>query len=263
LSTFLEESQTVSPLSTENLEELKTLHGILKELKLGNCRRAIEWVVQHKERDENGDLEFGLRKEEFIRILLDSAVEEEETTSSFDMQVEQDNDTTMTTTTKEIPHRPRRNNIQAALNYGGTHFRHLLTPSRTVLICSLLTSPLYMPLPKLLSSPYSHIFAPYASKTIENATTTSELCRRFSRAYLQSIGLPTKSALAVVTDVGGSGAMGKIMKVRNVMKEKRTEWSAQGELPVRFCFSSLPREGVQVTLPVCVDSGRNTITYFI
>lgn len=30
--------------------------------------------------------------------------------------------------------------------------------------------------------------------------------------------------------------MAKIMKVRQVMKEKRTEWSAQGELPVRFPF---------------------------
>ncbi|GAA5916660.1 ubiquitin-protein ligase RMD5 [Sporobolomyces salmoneus] len=226
LSTFLSESGTPSSLSDELVSELQKLHSILTNLSKGVCEDAIEWVLEHPERDPKGDLEFALRKEEFIRILLGG--EGESTMTDSEMETEPLLSTTPSRSTPD-PH------IQAALAYGGTHFRHLLTPSRTVLICSLLTSPLFMPLPKLLSSPYGPLFQPYADSSASSTSTSSvtqELCANFSKAYLESLGMAKDSALTVVTDVGGSGAMGKIMKVRNVMKEKRTEWSASGELPV-------------------------------
>ncbi|GAA5831892.1 hypothetical protein JCM5353_008134 [Sporobolomyces roseus] len=244
LSTFLEESQTPSPISSELIENLKNLHSILRELESGVCQEAIEWVLSHPEQDPKGDLEFSLRKEEFIRILLGGTTTLNEPPST-DTEMEETEpllastsrtSTSTSTSTSKLKSLPPDPYSQAALAYGGTHFRHLLTPSRTSLICSLLTSPLYMPFPKLLSSPYGSLFSPYStSSSLSPAPSpTSSLLASFSAAYLKSLGLPNQSPLTVVTDVGGSGAMAKIMKVRQVMKEKRTEWSAQGELPIEI-----------------------------
>lgn len=190
-------------------------------------------------------MEFALRKEEFIRTLLGGATSLTDGTSDVEMETEPllpppPTSPTSTSSRRRLPPDPH---CQAALAYGGTHFRHLLTPARTSLICSLLTSPLYMPLPRLLSSPYGHLFEPYSPSSHTSSSSSSptlSLCASFSSAYLESLGLPKESPLTVVTDVGGSGAMAKIMKVRAVMKEKRTEWSASGELPVRFFSLSSP-----------------------
>lgn len=151
---------------------------------------------------------------------------------------------------------PVNPHLERALAYGGQHFRPLLlsgssasgsgSSSRTALVCSLLTSPLYLPLDRLLSSPYGSLYAPYlaSSSSSSSPTTTSTTPRPlelrpnepllllFTEAYLRLLSLPKNSPLTVVTDVGGSGALAKIIKVRTVMKEKKTEWSAVGELPV-------------------------------
>ena len=151
---------------------------------------------------------------------------------------------------------PVNPHLERALAYGGQHFRPLLlsgssasgsgSSSRTALVCSLLTSPLYLPLDRLLSSPYGSLYAPYlASSSSSSSPTTTLTTPRplelrpnepllllFTEAYLRSLSLPKNSPLTVVTDVGGSGALAKIIKVRTVMKEKKTEWSAVGELPV-------------------------------
>lgn len=153
---------------------------------------------------------------------------------------------------------PVNPHLERALAYGGQHFRPLLlsassssssssasgsASSRTALVCSLLTSPLYLPLDRLLLSPYGTIYAPYLAssptapiRTTLNLRANEPLVLLFTEAYLRSLALPKNSPLTVVTDVGGSGALAKIIKVRTVMKEKKTEWSAVGELPVSVCF---------------------------
>lgn len=42
--------------------------------------------------------------------------------------------------------------------------------------------------------------------------------------------------LRVVGDIGGGSALARIEKARNVMKEKKSEWSQSDELPVRCSF---------------------------
>ncbi|GAA5840484.1 hypothetical protein JCM3766R1_000301 [Sporobolomyces carnicolor] len=261
LSTFLTESETPSPLSDELVSQLKNLHSILGQLSQGICQQAIEWVLSHPERDPKGDLEFALRKEEFIRILIAGGDESSSpTTTDTDMVTEPAHPSGLSSSTSSSKSTPDPQ-IQAALAYGGTHFRHLLTPTRTVLICSLLTSPLFMPLPKLLSSPYASIYQPYvdnATSSTTSSTVTNKLCANFSNAFLQSLGLSKQSPLTVVTDVGGSGAMAKIMKVRNVMKEKRTEWSASGELPVEIPLPISYRYHSIFTCPVSKEQSTAT-----
>lgn len=266
LSTFLAESGTPTPpeLSPELLAHLRELHAVLAELAEGRCARALEWVeAQGDDADPDGDLEFALRRQEFVRLVLagadlgegpaaagagaraataprGDAMETDAATappppprtseplpgslarrkSSLASLPPGRSPTSTSTRAAPSPH------AQAALAYGGAHFRALLTPSRAAEVCALLTSPLY--LPRVLSSPYAPLFDPAARAAAHRA-----LVGAFSAAFLRTLDLPTESPLTVVTDVGGGGALAKIMKVRAVMKEKRTEWSAVGELPVR------------------------------
>lgn len=123
---------------------------------------------------------------------------------------------------------------QAALAYGGHHFRPFHTPAREATIQALFTAPLYMPFSRLLASPYAALFEEYdASDGGKGGEELTAVMGMFTAAFLRRLGLQRDSPLTVVTDIGGGGAMARIQKVRAVMKEKRTEWSAVDELPVR------------------------------
>ncbi|GAA5983720.1 hypothetical protein JCM10908_000394 [Rhodotorula pacifica] len=238
-------------------------------------RRALSEEAGPENDDEDEEeLLFQLRKEEYIRLVLkaamssrsapqeDDAMAIDPTSTATDAKLATRRKSSLASTSSSILHTssttasaPVNPHLQEALTYGGQHFRPLLLASssspnktasnpkagRTALVCSLLTSPLYLPLERLLSSPYGSLYAPYVSSPPDSATTqktaasTNEpLLLSFTNSYLRSLSLPKNSPLSVVTDVGGSGALAKIRKVRAVMKEKKTEWSAVGELPVEI-----------------------------
>lgn len=210
------------------LDALRVLHAVLDQLARGDVSGALGWIEQHhaagKAVDPSGDLEFALRKECFIRLLLDG----QDLTGAAEPL---------------LPPVPTANGDKAlpsqslaALSYGGAHFKALVTPHRLPTISALLCAPLFLPFSRLLSSPYASLFTEYvpfpSAGAFDVAPPTSRLQAQFAGAYLRTIGLPAESPLSVVTDVGGGGALARIQKVRNVMKEKKTEWSAKGELPV-------------------------------
>ncbi|GAA5820476.1 hypothetical protein JCM11251_005642 [Rhodosporidiobolus azoricus] len=243
LSCFLAESSTPSPPGLEEggetLSALRALHGILEELREGKVQRAVEWVEKHPNADDNSELEYALRKEEFIRLLLSERTAAGESVSNDAMDMDEGPASAAPATlAAAFAARSVDPLTTRALAYGGTHFRRLLTPQRSEEICALLTSPLYLPLPRLLSSAYGSIYTPYLppcpSSPYSPPAPTQALLAAFSAAYLATLSLPRDSPLSVVTDVGGSGALAKIMKVRQVMKEKKTEWTAVGELPVEI-----------------------------
>lgn len=247
LETFLEESNTPQ-LDTTVLQGLKELHVILDELRRGVCTRALAWVEEHGE--TGGDLEFELRKEEYIRLLL----------AGSDLTTAGEREPLLPSTGKPTAPDPH---VQAALAYGGTHFRRFLTgPARRDLISALFTSTIYLPFTRLLSSPYGHLYssyiAPSSSSPKSGAVESSSLCATFAASFLGTLDLPKESPLSVVTDIGGGGAMGRIQKVRAVMKEKKTEWSAVGELPVGFRFSFSSRYIADICIVSCclVDPSR-------
>jgi hypothetical protein len=110
----------------------------------------------------------------------------------------------------------------------------------------LSTATLFMPLDRLLSSPYADIFDPIpcdpsssssASSSPQparnpNAVHASHLVPLFSSDFCAHLKMSRELPLKVATDIGGGGALAKIAKVRSVMKEKRNEWSQVEELPV-------------------------------
>ncbi|GAA5920100.1 hypothetical protein JCM6882_004380, partial [Rhodosporidiobolus microsporus] len=261
LSSFLAESATPAPPGLEEggevLGALRALHAILEDLRAGKVDGAVEWVEQHPGADESGELEYALRREEFILSLLGGDAPPAIAADAEDAME-----------TDDAPAAPPRFKPAAApasraLAYGGVHFRRLLTPARSDEICALLTSPLYLPVPRLLASPYGHIFAPYASPSSSSpprsrpspSPATESLAAAFSLAYLATLSLPRDSPLSVVTDVGGSGALAKIMKVRQVMKEKKTEWTAVGELPVEIPLPLRYRYHSVFACPVSKEQG--------
>ncbi|GAA5897344.1 hypothetical protein JCM8208_003792 [Rhodotorula glutinis] len=267
LSTFLTESGTPTPpeLTDDLLAQLRELHAILADLRDGTCTRALDWVdEQGADADPGHELEYALRREEFVRIILDGASGDEAAAAAAAAAragrggASDAMETDTAAAAAPGPSEPRLGSlarrksslaslpggsgdpssahappppphVRAALAYGGAHFRRLMTPARAHDICALLTCPLYLPLARLVASPYGALFLPEA-----RARSTSALAAKFAAAFLKGCGLPSESPLTVVTDVGGGGALAKIMKVRAVMKEKRTEWSAVGELPVEI-----------------------------
>ncbi|KAK4048349.1 hypothetical protein OIV83_004871 [Microbotryomycetes sp. JL201] len=229
LDAFTQEAG-VKPVDATTLASLRRLHEILAQLGDGNCSSALEWVAKHSDADPDGHLEFELRKEEYIRLLLDGS-DLRQSTMEFEPLLPK-------------VARTVQPNISRALAYGGAHFRRLLTPQRSEIINALLTAPVYMPFSRLLASPYAPYFTAYAElddtddandiSRLIDLRPESKLSLVFAAAFLKALGLPKDSPLSVVTDIGGGGAMAKIQKVKAVMKEKKTEWSAVGELPVEI-----------------------------
>ncbi|KDE08780.1 hypothetical protein MVLG_00886 [Microbotryum lychnidis-dioicae p1A1 Lamole] len=251
------------------LASLKELHRILAHLKQGVCTSALEWIEQirrssekpgsiddaahqaNSDPDPNSDLEFELRKEEYIRLLL---------SASLDDRYMAEQEPLLAQNSSSSSHdRRQQGSINSALRYGGHHFRRLMTPSRRSHIEALLTAPIYMPFERLLSSPYAPIFEPYASttSTLLRADSTPT-CALFTAAFLSTLDLPRDSPLTVVTDIGGSGAMAKIHKVRAVMKEQKTSWSAIGELPVEVPLPTNRRYHSIFACPVSKEQSTPT-----
>ncbi|KAI5481936.1 aldolase [Pseudohyphozyma bogoriensis] len=216
LASFLEETSTPSP-PLETLSALQELHAILAELNNGTCTQALAWVThpEHEGCDPHQDLLFALRKEEYIRLLL----------SSSDLS-------------ESAPLlRPPSHSASSpsALVYGGMYFRPLYTPSRAAEIEALLTSPLYLPPSRLISSPYADLFKHHLGASGERpAPPPPELLTQFTEAFLVSVGLPKEDPLKIVTDIGGGGAVSRLVKVGKVMKEGKVNWSSGGELPVEI-----------------------------
>ncbi|KAK4699603.1 hypothetical protein P7C70_g6656, partial [Phenoliferia sp. Uapishka_3] len=143
LNSFLIESSTPSP-PMDILDALRSLHVILSELGHGVCTSALGWVQENPDADPDKDLEFELRKEEYIRILL--------------------RDTDLSGVSDPLlpsPSAPLSQSRQSALHYAGSHFNALWTDQRAETICALSTSPLFMPFSRLLTSPYRGLYEEY------------------------------------------------------------------------------------------------------
>lgn len=232
LSTFLAESGT-APIPAPTLRDLQTLHAILAQLGKGHGKEALRWIERERSRgrevDAGGELEFALHRDAFVRLLLGTR-----DTTTEPLLPQSSAATQGSSAGRSVPAE-----THTALAYGHAHFTRLCTPERLPEISALFTSTVFLPLSRLLVSPYASIYAEYTAAVDlvdggESAAPppTVRLQAMFAASYLKQLGLPQESPLSVVTDVGGGGALARIQKVRNVMREKKTEWSAKGELPV-------------------------------
>lgn len=137
LDAFLGESATPAP-PAQTLVALQALHSILSELGRGVCTLALAWVQANPDSDPDRDLEFELRKEEYIRILLRDA----DLSGSSDPLL-------------PAPMPTLSPSKQEALQYAGAFFQRLWTDARAETICALSACSLYLPFSRLLTSPYA------------------------------------------------------------------------------------------------------------
>lgn len=77
--------------------------------------------------------------------------------------------------------------------------------------------------PNLEASPYRHIFS--------NPSAWSDVASSFAREFCFLLGLSADSPLYVAATAGAI-ALPTLLKLQTIMKEKRTEWTSQNELPV-------------------------------
>lgn len=82
---------------------------------------------------------------------------------------------------------------------------------------------LYLPLPRLLASPYADLASP---------SVQWDLDPMFAREYCASLGMSRQIPLKVVADIGGGGALARIEKGRKLMRDRKSEWTQADELPV-------------------------------
>ena len=208
-----------------------------------DCSNADSWVHRNRaflEREGRyySPLEFHLHRSQYVRLLLSDTYPLPPS-----MAVPLPASSTSLTNghslalSLEGPHR--------ALAYARTHFGKFY-PNHMAEISRLSASALFLPIERLLSSPYGDLYnksgspvsqklnSPPADNPAEEAYHAPYLVHLFASEYCRSLNMSKELPLKVVTDIGGGGALAKIAKVRGVMKEKRTEWSTAQELPVEI-----------------------------
>ena len=91
-------------------------------------------------------------------------------------------------------------------------------------------------------SPYQHL--------IPDESRGDELSTSFVREFCSLLGLSADSPLYVASTAGAI-ALPTLLKLQNIMKEKRTEWTTQHELPVgKYISDASPSNFLQVEIPL-------------
>ncbi|TDL27504.1 hypothetical protein BD410DRAFT_782593 [Rickenella mellea] len=188
--TFLQETST--DVSEEIQVKFLDLHQVLTALRNQDVQPALSWCEMNREFLENrtSPLEFYLHRSQYMRLLLASNPPD------------------------PLP----------ALAYARTLLPPLY-PSYGSDINRLIACTVYLPLTRLLHSPYSDLASP---------TLHFDLEPMFAREYCARLGMSRQVPLRVVGDIGGGGALARIEKGRKVMRERKSEWSQSDELPIEI-----------------------------
>lgn len=109
-----------------------------------------------------------------------------------------------------------------AITYARTHFPPFYERHEPE-IRRLMGCLLYMPFSRLQTSPYADLASPSLHLDLEPM---------FAKEYCASLGMSRQVPMRVIGDIGGGGALARIEKARNVMRERKGGWSQTEELPV-------------------------------
>lgn len=201
----VEDGLGIDSLKSEELRKrFANMYHILHELKSQrNLLPAIHWAKENSKSLETrgSNLEFELGKLQFVWLFTGGA----------------------------NPHEPSSlaQSQQQALQYArnelsGFQARYLKEIQQ--LSAAMAFSP------NLANSPYRRIF--------HNEDAWENLANSFTREFCSLLGLSADSPLYIAATAGAI-ALPTLLKLQTIMKEKRTEWTTQHELPVRShaqCF---------------------------
>jgi E3 ubiquitin-protein transferase RMND5 len=239
-STFLDEAHEKPPQPTptpgtpnpyaidEELSSLKSkelqskfshMYTILHELRNKNLYLAIEWARENsRELETRGsNLEFELHKLQYIWLFLGPKVND---------LLDDEN-----------------NGLSGAFKYARQHFPRF--QARFLREIKALTTGMAFA-SNLRESPYG--------RTFETETAWDEVAASFTREFCSLLGLSSESPLYIAVTAGAI-ALPTLLKLASIMKEKRTEWTTQNELPVEI---PLPKSMTFHAIFVCPVSKEQT-----
>jgi len=193
----------MDPLKSEVLrKQFAEMHHILHALKSGkNLLPAIHWAQENSEALETrgSNLEFELGKTQFVWLFTGGS---------------NPNDP------RSLMHGRQQAYIyarQELANFQGRYLKELQQ-----LMGAMAFSP------NLAQSPYRRTFL--------NDCQWEELANSFTREFCSLLGLSADSPLYIAATAGAI-ALPTLLKLQTIMKEKRTEWTTQHELPVSSIHS--------------------------
>ncbi|KAH3974635.1 hypothetical protein HBH64_137680 [Parastagonospora nodorum] len=188
--------------SDELQQQFAEMYHILDELRRQrNLEPAIQWAKERSDMLEarGSNLEFELARLEFIRLFNYSDAD--------DMD--------------EYASGPQDAFRYAQQEFAGFQKRY------TREIQELMGAMAFFP--NLQDSPYRHIFY--------NDSSWEEVAHSFNREFCSLLGLSADSPLFIAATAGAI-ALPYLLKMQSIMKEKRTEWTTQNELPVEIPLPS-------------------------
>jgi E3 ubiquitin-protein transferase RMND5 len=180
-------------------EQFTSMYHILHELQdKHNLQPAISWAREHTKSLEirGSNLEFELCRLQYVKLFLG------EDTGNGDNSYASD---------------PQR-----ALQYAREEFQAF--SSRYQLELRQLAGAMAF-CPNLEESPYRSIF--------DNQTAWDEVAASFTREFCALMELSADSPLYIAATAGAI-ALPTLLKLQNIMQQKRTEWTTENELPVEI-----------------------------
>jgi len=196
----LEDGLGIDSLKSEELRKrFANMYHILHELKnKRNLLPAIQWAKENSKSLETrgSNLEFELGKLQFVWLF----------------------------TGGPDPHDARNlaQSQQQALQYARNEFSGF--QARYLKDIQQLSAAMAFS-PNLSQSPYRRIF--------HDEDAWENLANSFTREFCSLLGLSADSPLYIAATAGAI-ALPTLLKLQTIMKEKRTEWTTQHELPVKF-----------------------------
>jgi len=185
-------TETESSRRPELEGAFKRLHALLSDLKQGDPSSAIKWAAEnrHNLEQRNSPLEFSLHKIHYLSMV----------------------------TKHDRPDQTESLNYlrQLPASLYGSHGHE---------IRRMVTALLFLPIEKLLASPYADLLDPSLAYKTETELVSE---------YCASLGLSRALPLKTVGAIGAGGALARIEKSRKVMRENKSEWSQVDELPIEI-----------------------------
>ncbi|KAA8574770.1 hypothetical protein EYC84_004019 [Monilinia fructicola] len=135
------------------------------------------------------------------------------------------------------------NGLPGALRYARLYFPRFQTRYLRE-IQQLITAMVFES--NLQSSPYK--------QTFDTSTSWSDVSNSFTREFCSLLGLSAESPLYLAATAGAI-ALPTLIKLASIVKEKRTEWTTETELPVEI---ALPRSMIFHPIFVCPVSKEQT-----
>ena len=185
--------------STRMQEQFTTMYHILNELRNNhNLQPAISWAREHTKALEirGSNLEFELCRLQYVKLFLsDDAADVD--------QIYVDG-----------PQRALQYAREEFQAFSGRYLLELRQLAGAMAFCS-----------NLEESPYRSIF--------DNQIAWDEVAASFTREFCALMELSADSPLYIAATAGAI-ALPTLLKLQNIMQQKRTEWTTENELPVEI-----------------------------